>query len=118
MERARRVFDYLFDSVHGATNHIIARWLFLRALGIIYFSAFFALLFQARGLVGSQGILPASDFLQAVRSLGALRFWYAPTLLWLSASDRMLMTLCWVGLIASLLLIANIWPRLTLLACF
>jgi hypothetical protein len=118
MERARRVFDYLFDSAHGATNHIIARWLFLRALGIIYFSAFFALLFQARGLVGSQGILPASDFLQAVRSLGALRFWYAPTLLWLSASDRMLMTLCWVGLIASLLLIANIWPRLTLLACF
>lgn len=118
MENARRVFDYLFDSAHGATNHILARWLFLRTLGIIYFSAFFALLFQVRGLIGSQGILPVGEFLQAVRGLGVLRFWYAPTLLWLSGADRMLMALCWVGLIASLLLIANIWPRLTLFACF
>jgi hypothetical protein len=118
MERARGVFEYLFDSSHGATDHIIARWLFLRALGIIYFSAFFALLFQARGLIGPKGILPAGDFLQAVRSLGVLRFWYAPTLLWLSSGDRMLMVVCWAGLIASLLLIANIWPRIMLLACF
>jgi hypothetical protein len=118
MENAKRVFDYLFDSAHGAKNHIVARWLFLRTLGIIYFSAFFALLFQARGLIGYRGILPVGDFLQAVRSLGVLRFWYAPTLLWLSSGDRMLMTLCWIGLIASLLLIANIWPRVMLLACF
>lgn len=118
MENAKRVFDYLFDPARGAKNHIVARWLFLRTLGIIYFSAFFALLFQARGLIGDRGILPVGDFLQAVRSLGVLRFWYAPTLLWLSSGDRMLMALCWIGLIASLLLIANIWPRLMLLACF
>lgn len=118
MESARGIFDYLFDSADGAKNHIIARWLFLRTMGVIYFSAFFALLFQARGLIGSQGILPARDFLQTVRSLGALRFWYAPTILWLSGSDRMLMALCWIGLIASLLLIANIWPRLMLFISF
>jgi lipase maturation factor 1 len=118
MEKAKHVLDYLFDSAHGAANHIVARWLFLRALGLIYSSAFFALLFQVRGLIGPQGILPAGDFLQAVRSLGALRFWYAPTLLWLSSSNRMLMALCWIGLIASLLLVANIWPRVMLLTCF
>lgn len=118
MKKAKHVLDYLFDSAHGATNHIVARWLFLRALGLIYCSAFFSLLFQVRGLIGPQGILPAGDLLQAVRSLGALRFWYAPTLLWLSSSDRMLMALCWIGLIASLLLVANIWPRVMLLACF
>ncbi len=118
MEKVRRVLGYLFDSSRGAANHIGARWLFLRAIGLIYCSAFFSLLFQVRGLVGSQGILPAGEFLPAIRSLGVLRFWYAPTLLWLSSSDQMLMALCWIGLIASLLLIANVWPRMMLLLCF
>ena len=118
MKKVRRVLGYLFDSSRGAANHIGARWLFLRAIGLIYCSAFFSLLFQVRGLIGSQGIFPAGEFLPAIRSLGFLRFWYAPTLLWLSSSDQMLMALCWVGLIASLLLIANVWPRMMLLLCF
>ena len=118
MEKVRRVLGYLFDSSRGAANHIGARWLFLRAIGLIYCFAFFSLLFQVRGLIGSQGILPAGEFLPAIRSLGVLRFWYAPTLLWFSSSDQMLMALCWIGLIASLLLIANVWPRMMLLLCF
>jgi hypothetical protein len=118
MEKAKRILGYLFDPAHGSTNHFIARWLFLRTLGFIYFSAFFALLSQVRSLIGSQGILPADEFLQIVLSLGILRFWYAPTLLWISSSDHMLMALCWIGLLASLLLAANIWPRAMLLACF
>jgi len=99
-------------------DRLIARWLFLRALGLIYFSAFFALLFQVRGLIGTQGILPAANYLIQARSLGAMRFWDVPSLLWLSSSDRMLMALCWAGLIASLLLVANVWPRATLVVCF
>src|SRR3984893_3593648 len=118
MQKVETVYRYLFDSSHGPANRFISRWLFLRALRLIYFSAFFSLLFQIRGLIGTQGILPAADYLQAVRTLGALRFWYAPTLLWLSSSDRMLMALCWAGLIASLVLVANIWPRAMLLVCF
>ncbi len=43
---------WLFDSEHGAFNRLIPRWLFLRALGCIYFSAFFSLIFQIRGLIG------------------------------------------------------------------
>jgi hypothetical protein len=112
------VYRYLFDAEHGSVNHFLGRWIFLRALGLIYFSAFYALLFQVRGLIGSRGILPAADYLHAVRSLGALRFWYAPTLLWLSGSDHFLMALCWIGLIASLVLVANVWPRAMLLVCF
>ncbi len=118
MDDVKRAFRYLFEPFYGRFNHLIARWLFLRALGVIYFSAFFALLFQVRGLIGSRGILPAVDYLQAVRALGALRFWYAPTLLWLSSSDHMLMAMCWIGLIASLLLVVNLWPRAMLLLCF
>jgi hypothetical protein len=118
MPQPRRVFLYLFDSAYGATNHLVARWLFLRALGLIYFSAFFALLFQVRGLIGSQGILPAADFLADTRAAGALRFLYVPSLLWISSSDRTIVALCWIGLIASVLVVLNLWPRATLLVCF
>src|ERR1700735_3440555 len=118
MKSLKTTFRYLFESAYGSTNHFVARWLFLRALGLIYFSAFFALLFQVRGLMGSQGILPAADYLQTVRALGVLRFWYAPSLLWFSGSDHMLMALCWIGLIASILLVANLWPRAMLVLCF
>jgi hypothetical protein len=118
MEKARRLFLYLFDSEHGAADHLIARWLFLRALGLIYFSAFFALLFQVKGLIGTQGILPASEYLQDASSLGAQRLWQVPTLLWISSGNHMLMALMWIGLIASVLLVANVWPRGMLVACF
>jgi hypothetical protein len=118
MQTVRRVLLYLFDSEHGAADRLISRWLFLRALGLIYFSVFFSLLFQIRGLIGPQGILPAGEFLDDARSLGALRFWYAPTLLWVSSGNHALMAMCWVGLIASVLVIANLWPRAMLLVCF
>ena len=60
-----------FDGKRGATNRLVPRWLFLRALGLIYFSAFFSLIFQIRGLIGPDGILPAGGYLQAVaQSLG------------------------------------------------
>ena len=99
---------YLFDREEGVTDHLIARWLFLRALGAIYFSAFCALLFQVRGMIGTQGILPAGEYLQKVRTLGALRFWYAPTLLWWGSGNHALMALVWVGLVASVLVVANV----------
>jgi hypothetical protein len=118
MLKIKHVFHLLFNPAYGSTTHLIARWLFLRALGLIYFSAFFALLFQMRGLIGPHGILPATDYLQAARELGAIRFWYVPTLLWFSSRDPMLMALCWTGLIASLLVVANLWPRAMLLLCF
>ncbi len=118
MDKARRIYLYLFDPRHGARGYLVARWLFLRALGAIYFSAFFALLFQVKGLIGTQGILPAAELLADARNAGSLRFWYVPSLLWLSSSDHMLMALMWAGLIASILLIANLWPRAMLLACF
>jgi hypothetical protein len=116
--RIRRALLYWFDPADGFADHLIARWLFLRALGLIYFSAFLALLYQVRGLIGAQGILPAGEFLASLHRIGWLRFWYAPTLLWLSRSDRWLMALCWAGLVASLLVVANLWPRLMLLVCF
>ncbi len=115
-----RTIRRLFDSEHGARDRLIPRWLFLRALGCIYFSAFFSLVFQIRGLIGPNGILPANEYLRAVaHSFGYSRgLWFAPSLLWISAGPHMLTALCWAGMIASLLLVMNFWPRGMLLICF
>jgi lipase maturation factor 1 len=99
-------------------GHLASRWLFLRALGLIFFSAFYSLFFQVRGLIGSDGLLPAGEYLQAVKQFaGASRFWYAPTLLWINSGSRSLMVLVWIGMIAAALLVMNIWPRATIAIC-
>ncbi len=112
------VVRYLFDREQGVGDRLVARWLFLRALGGIYFAAFLALVFQACGLIGTAGILPARTYLAALHGAGALRFWYAPSLLWISSGNGMLLTLMWVGLAASVLLLCNVAPRWMLLVCF
>ena len=118
--RAAQGMRWLFDTPNDGSGRLIPRWMFLRFLGAIYFSAFFSLVFQIRGLIGPQGILSAGNYLHAVaQSLGYWqRLWYVPSLLWFSTSSPMLSALCWVGLLASLLLVLNIWPRGMLAVCF
>lgn len=100
-------------------SYLWARWIFLRALGVIFFSAFYALAFQIRGLVGERGILPAHLYLHELSTMYGVvhRAWYAPTLFWTSASDTALTVGVWAGLLCSLLLIANVRPRLTVALC-
>ena len=95
------------------------RWLFLRALGLIFLSAFYSLAFQIHGLVGERGILPAGEYLYALRAATgvAQRIWLAPTLFWLGAGDGALWMVIAAGLLCSLLLTANVWPRLTVALC-
>ncbi|MDQ6770939.1 MAG: lipase maturation factor family protein [Gemmatimonadota bacterium] len=45
------------------------------------------------------------------------RVWHAPTLLWINFSDRALTLVVAAGLIASVLLVLNVWPRLTVALC-
>ena len=106
--------------INGPSGHVLSRWLFLRALGVIYFSAFYSLVFQIRGLLGPNGLLSAGSYLQEVAKVmsGPSRFWYAPTLLWLMSNNGALLALCWLGMIAALLLVLNLWPRAMLAICW
>jgi hypothetical protein len=98
---------------------MVPRWIFLRALALIYFSAFYSLLFQIKGLIGPDGILPAQDYLADIaQQLGLERYWYAPSLYWISSSSTMMMTVTWIGLIASVIAFFNLWPRLSFFVCF
>jgi hypothetical protein len=109
---------WLFGPSGARPGYLASRWLFLRALGLIFFSAFYSLIFQIRGLIGPNGILPGRDYLMEVaRVFGASRFWYAPTLFWILSSDRSLMVVCIVGIVASFLLAVNIAPRGMLIIC-
>ena len=113
------VVRWPFDSGSGPSDRFLPRWIFLRALGAIYFSAFFSLVFQIRGLIGPQGILPASEYLKsAAQQIGYARYWYVPSVLWISSGSHMLMALCWIGMVAAALLVLNFWPRGMLVICF
>ena len=113
------LFRWLFDSRHGPANRLVPRWIFLRALALIYFSAFYSLLTQIKGLIGPRGILPAQQYLAAVAGqLGWERYWYAPSLYWISSSNAALMAVTWIGLIASVAAFFNLWPRLSFFICW
>jgi hypothetical protein len=119
MERnPRQLVHWLFAADGGLTNRFVPRWFFLRALAALYFSAFLALVFQIRGLIGPEGILPARRFLDVVSQAGTLRFWYAPTLFWISSGTHFLLAVTWIGLIASVVAFLNVWPRLSFFLCF
>ena len=123
MEGWRKATQWLLAPEPATSNkyagHLAPRWIFLRALGLIYFSAFYPLLFQIKGLIGPDGILPATKYLEVLDKYnsGFEHFWIAPTLFWLSQENGMLMLVCWLGLLASVAVVFNIWPRASLLIC-
>lgn len=92
-------------------SYTFSRWLYLRALGLIYLVAFISLWVQIEGLIGSHGILPVSHYLQRLADTGyAFRIDWFPTLLWINASDVMLHLLCGLGVLFSLFLMVDFAP--------
>jgi hypothetical protein len=82
------------------------RWVFLRALGFIYVIAFAILCEQGPALLGSQGLLPAAGYVERIkRSIG---FAEHPTLFWFAASDQVLRSAAWLGLVLGLLMFLGV----------
>lgn len=98
---------------------VVARWVFLRLLGLVGLIAFASYFVQAHGLIGSDGIIPAADYLDSLRTrlsqAGATSdveaFLRAPSLLWLSAGDATISAVCAGGIAASAGLLVGLWPR-------
>ena len=57
----RTIPERLFGPDFTPPGFLAARWMFLRSLGLIFFSAFYSLAFQIRGLIGPQGPLPPAS---------------------------------------------------------
>jgi len=97
-------------------TYFLTRWIFLRALGVIYLVAFISLWTQISGLIGHNGILPADRFMSAasqqcdLQGIGLDRFRLLPTLCWLDSSDGFLHFQCAAGAGLAILLIIGIAP--------
>ena len=88
----------------------LTRFMLLRFLGFVYFFAFLSLATQVIPLMGSNGLLPANNFLNAVGSQHASKidsFIRLPTIFWLHISDRFMLALAWVGVAVSLLVLVG-----------
>ncbi len=109
------LFRWLVGTADGRSTYAVARWVFLRALGLIYLIAFVSFWVQVRGLIGSQGILPAQQYLHAVKaSVGPERYRLVPTVFWLQAGDTALQLACALGVVCAALLVSNVAPVVSL----
>jgi len=109
------LFQWLVGTADGRSTYAVARWVFLRALGMIYLIAFVSFWVQVRGLIGSQGILPAQEYLRAVKaSIGPARYRVVPTVFWLQAGDTALQLACALGVVCAALLVSSVAPVVSL----
>jgi hypothetical protein len=96
----------------------LTRFVVLRLLGLVYLTAFLVFCFQGMALLGSDGLLPAADFLPRVAEhAGGWRegFEMLPSLFWLDVSDRALVAAGWCGAALSLLVLCGYANSLMLL---
>lgn len=116
----RTAFSWLTRLLWGQhveqPDYFLTRWLFLRALGVIYLVAFLSLWSQISGLIGHNGILPADQYMSGIKHLcdakgiGLDRYHLLPTLCWFNASDGFLQFQCAAGTVFAVLLIVGIAP--------
>ena len=110
-----RVTLMLWGRNHEPPRYELVSFLFLRLFGLIYLSAFVSFAVQAQGLIGSRGILPLADLVDALSGrLGPERFFVMPMVFWLNDSDLAIQAVCWAGAGLSLLVVVNVAPRLSL----
>ena len=91
----------------------------MRLLGLGFLAFFISISTQIHGLIGDQGILPASEYLGVFAkdeaAAGWLRYLAAPSLFWFGTGRTFLNVYCAAGGIATILLVLNIFPRAALL---
>ena len=84
--------------------------LVIRGIALCGLFAYLSLWWQLEGLIGSQGVLPATDYFEALAgAYGAERFWFLPTLFWLDASPVALHAVCALGTLATLTALLGRW---------
>ena len=110
-----------FAGAAGDATYLWPRWIVLRAVGVVYLFVFGGILREGQALIGPRGIAPLGEFFAQLHQSfphAFEAFIRAPSLFWLGTSGGMIWFLAWVGFIAALALVLNLWPRLALFACW
>ena len=108
----------LWGRGHEPPRYEVVSFLFLRLFGLITLSAFVSFAVQAQGLIGSRGILPLAELVDALARVGPQRFALMPMVFWLNDSDAAIQAVCWAGAGLSLALIFNLLPRVSLVLIY
>jgi predicted DCC family thiol-disulfide oxidoreductase YuxK len=109
----------LWGRNHEPPRYELVTFLFLRLFGLITLSAFISFAVQAQGLIGSRGILPLSELVDALAPrFGPDRFVLMPMVFWLNDSDLAIQAVCWAGAGLSLLLVLNLLPSVSLVLIY
>ncbi len=115
----RRIKD--FAGYGGESTFLGARWLVLRAVGLVHILIFAGIIKESAGLIGPDGVTPLAGAIAQIHQahpnlLDA--FFTAPTLFLISSHPAMIALLQWAGLLAALAVVLNLWPRLSLFICW
>lgn len=107
MERRSRI---VLREHRTRPTYWLTRFVILRLLGVVYAIAFLVAINELVPLIGSHGLLPLDIYLKQVsEALGShgAGFIRLPSLFWFWHSDTALLTVSWLGLILSLVVIAG-----------
>src|SRR6266566_3646835 len=107
MSKSGGILQRLFTA---GNSYWLTRFVILRLLGFVYAVAFLVAAKQLNPLIGENGLMPATQFLNLVqtqlgsRSAGMFR---VPTLFWFGISDDALSIFSWVGFALSLIVLGG-----------
>lgn len=85
----------------GQPQYFTAVFLFRSVLAILFLISFVSFAVQARGLIGTRGILPVDQFVDTLKNSG-VGWWSAPTLFWWWHSNAAIEWISWIGAACSL----------------
>ncbi|MBA3993331.1 MAG: membrane protein [Cyanobacteria bacterium DS2.3.42] len=107
-------------SLKPLETYVFCRFVFVRAVALVFLLAFFSLYLQIDGLFAKNGILPIADLMQSVSSAyrEPSKFFDFPTLFWISASDSFLKSTCAAGMFFSVMAMTGIICGPSLLICW
>ncbi len=102
MDVIRHIIMFNFGS-YSITAH-----LFPKLLGLIYFISFGSFILQIKGLIGTNGILPAKEHLAILKErFQKSRFYYVPSIFWFGSSDVFLSFFMYLGAFTGFFLFIN-----------
>jgi lipase maturation factor 1 len=110
-----------FAAVDTSATYLWPRWIVLRCVGIVYVVIFLGVIVEGQALIGPKGIAPLASFFDVVEKVSAnpvemlLR---APSVFWFGTGTGMIATFQWLGLAAAVGVVLNLWPRMSLFACW
>ncbi len=110
-----------FSGLGGDATYLWPRWIVLRAVGVVFVLAFAGIIDQAQVMVGPHGLIPLGTSLAELRpqyAHGWELFLRAPTVFWLGTGAGMIVLVEWVGMLAAIALVLNLWPRMALFVCW